>query len=338
MTLDNLVGQQEVKRFLLESLQADRIGHAYLFSGPDGIGKKTFAEYFSYYLTCQNSQVDPCGSCKCCALNKAETNPDIIRIQRQEKKATIGVSDVRFVQEEVMTAPTQSRRKIFIFENAEKMTIQAQNALLKILEEPPSNVIMILLSSNNNQIIDTIKSRIVKIEFKRYTDDEIKWVFKEKYPEKEIDEDILCEYADGIIGRALSMVTIEEYKKACNEIIDGLELLYSKKGKAICEFESKFAANAENKEIYFFILISIMRDIMILGRYGRRVPIQNAQYADRLAHICEKIDYHKAKGCVEIINKAWQMLSKNVNYKLATDMLVIRLQEEIYGKGSRCSI
>lgn len=330
MTFDKLIGQQEVKHFLLESIRADRVGHAYLFNGVEGIGRKTFAECFARYITCQNGSMNPCGKCESCTLSITQNNPDIIWFRKDEKKATIGVKEIRSVQDYVATSPSYSKYKVIIFENAEKMTLQAQNALLKVLEEPPVYVVMILISSNNSQILDTVKSRTIKVDFKRYSNKEIIDAFRSKYPKSDISDVLLCEYADGIMGRALSITNSDDYVKMCADIIGGISSLCSGRGIALCEFEALIANNAKQKELFFFILLSIFRDVMVVSRYGKEARVQNAQEVKNIYNLCDKIDYHKAKKCVEIVNHTWQTVNKNVYYKIASDLLAVKLQEVLY--------
>ena len=122
MTFQDLIGQEQVKQLLIESIQTERIGHAYMFCGPEGIGRRTMAECFAGALVCSAGGVIPCGQCQRCVLLKSGTNPDVIHIRKQEGKASIGVEEVRLVQEEVSTAPQFGKYKVLIFENAEKMT------------------------------------------------------------------------------------------------------------------------------------------------------------------------------------------------------------------------
>lgn len=314
---------------MIESIQTKRIGHAYIFCGPDGIGRRTMAECFSRSLTCAEMGDRPCGRCESCVLNENGTNPDIIYIRRKENKATIGVDDVRLIQEEVLTAPRFGAYKVIVFENAEKMTVQAQNALLKTLEEPPEYIIMILISSNNSQILDTVKSRAVSVEFKRYSDSEILEAYK-KQRKEEIDSRILCEYADGIIGRALSVADSNEYGDICNKITDNLKLLYEGGGRALCDFQNLFAEYSDKRELFFFILYSILRDISVAAGYRRSIPLQNVQVEDKIYRLSDCIGYHRATECLALVNKSWRMTGQNVNYKLMADALAIRIQEVIH--------
>lgn len=330
MTFQDLIGQEQVKQLLIESIQTGRIGHAYMFCGPEGIGRKTMAECFAGALLCSSGGVVPCGQCQGCVLLKSGTNPDVIHIRKQEGKASVGVEEVRLVQEEISTAPQFGKYKVLIFENAEKMTVQAQNALLKTLEEPPPYIVMILISSNNSQILDTVKSRSVKVDFKRYTNSEIMEAYKRKSSES-TDSRLLCEYADGIIGRALSMAGSDEYGKICDRIVDGLKELSGGSGRALCNFQNLFAEYSEKKELFFFTLYSILRDISVAAAYGRKTALQNAQTVDKIYAISDCVGYHKAVKCLEQVNKSWRMAGQNVNYKLMADALSIRIQEVFYG-------
>lgn len=330
MTFKDLIGQENVKNLLIESIQTGRVGHAYMFCGPEGIGRKTMAKCFAEVLTCNKNGTEICGVCEACVLNKSGTNPDIINIKRQEGKATIGVEDVRLVQDEISTAPQFGKYKVIIFESAEKMTVQAQNALLKTLEEPPQYIVLILISSNNSQILDTVKSRSVKIDFKRYTDSEIMEAFRREKPMQEIDSSLLCEYSDGIIGRTLSMASSQEHEEISQKIISALQSLQRGGGRALCDFENLMAEYAEKKELFFFTLYSVLRDIAVLAGFGKAATLQNAGQSKEIHSLYDVIGYHKAMKCIELVGKSWRMAGQNVNYKLMADSLAIRMQEVIH--------
>ena len=335
MTFQDFIGQEHVKNLLSDHIRDGRIGHAYIFCGPEGIGRKSMAYCFAEALTCKNGGILPCGSCESCVLNHSKTNPDIITIRQQEGKATIGVDEVRSVQEEVSTAPQYGKYKILIFEHAEKLTVQAQNALLKTLEEPPAFVVMILVTSNLSVMLDTVKSRSVRVDFQRNTDSEVLEAFTRAHGNIAVDRRILCEYADGIIGRALMMADFAWYDKVCGEILSCLSALPSGGGQALCAFENLFAAAQDQKEIYFFTLYSLLRDIAVLDRYGGSVPLQNTQVSDRIQELSRTLGYHRALGCMKQVDHAWKLIGQNVNYKLAVDALAIHIQEVIHGTSSR---
>lgn len=331
MTFKDLIGQKQVKQLLTESIQTGRIGHAYMFCGPDGIGRRTMARCFAETLTCSANAAEPCGTCEACVLNANSTNPDVLVIQKQDGKATIGVEEVRLVQDEISTAPQFGRYKVIIFENAEKLTVQAQNALLKTLEEPPPYIVMILISSNNLQILDTVKSRSVKVDFKRYTDKEILEAYGRVKKDGNVDDKLLCEYADGIIGRALSMANTGEQEEICRAVANGMLALFRGGGRALCEFQKIMADYAEKKELLFFTVYSVLRDAAMYAGYGRSVAMQNINETHTICRLSEAIGYHKAMKAIEYVGKAWRMAGQNVNYKLMADSLTIRIQEVFHG-------
>lgn len=331
MTFKDLIGQEQVKQLLTESIQTGRIGHAYMFCGPDGIGRRTMARCFAETLTCSANAAEPCGTCEACVLNANSTNPDVLVIRKQDGKATIGVEEVRLVQDEISTAPQFGRYKVIIFENAEKLTVQAQNALLKTLEEPPPYIVMILISSNNLQILDTVKSRSVKVDFKRYTDKEILEAYGRVKKDGNVDGKLLCEYADGIIGRALSMANTGEQEEMCRVVVNGMLALSRGGGRALCEFQKIMADYAEKKELLFFTVYSVLRDAAMYAGYGRNVAMQNINETRAICLLSEAIGYHKAMKAIEHVGKAWRMAGQNVNYKLMADSLTIRIQEVFHG-------
>lgn len=331
MAFQDLIGQEQVKRLLSENIQTGRVGHAYLFCGPEGIGRKTMARCFAEALTCETGGADPCGACEACILNRSGTNPDIVWIRQQEGKASVGVEDVRSVQEEIATAPRFGKYKILLFEHAEKLTVQAQNALLKTLEEPPPYIVMILISSNNALMLDTVRSRSVRIDFKRNTDGEVVEAFERVHGAGTIDKHILCEYADGIIGRALLMADPAQYETVCSRILQCLRELPGGGGRALCSFENLLAEYAGQKELFFFTLYSLFRDIALFARYGEAAALQNRQAANQIRSLSAAVGYHNAMECVGQIGRAWRLVGQNVNYKLAADALAIRIQEVVHG-------
>lgn len=334
MTFDDIIGQEQVKRILTENIKTGRIGHAYLFCGPDGVGRKLMAGCFAEAVTCEhcseNGTEVPCGVCEACILNKNSSNPDIITVRPQEGKASVGVEDVRAAQDEILTAPQYGRYKVFLFEHAEKMTPQAQNALLKTLEEPPPYVIIILMTSSSSLMLDTVRSRSVRIDFKRNTDAEVIEAFERASAAKARDTRLLCEYADGIIGRALEMADPEGYDRICDSILDCLKEIPKGGGRALCRMENLFSEYTDRKDIFFFTLYSLFRDIAMSARYKDAV-LQNTRSENEIRKLGMAIGYHKAMDCIESIGNTWQLVSRNVNYKLAADSLSIRLQEVING-------
>ncbi len=169
--IEQIVGQEHIKKALANAIQMDRISHAYLFTGPRGTGKTSTARIFAKSLNCESGPtISPCSDCENCRNITNSIPIDVIEIDAASNRS---VSDADDIIQKVALAPVQSRYKIYIIDEVHMLTNQAFNALLKTLEEPPKNVIFILATTEVHKVLDTIKSRCQRFDFKRITTDDI---------------------------------------------------------------------------------------------------------------------------------------------------------------------
>ncbi|WP_157463612.1 DNA polymerase III subunit gamma/tau, partial [Deinococcus pimensis] len=167
---DEVVGQEHVKDVLRAALERGRVGHAYLFSGPRGVGKTTTARLIAMTANCERDGVKPCGECPSCLMVRAGSHPDVLEIDAASNNS---VDDVRDLREKVGLAAMRGGKKIYILDEAHMMSRAAFNALLKTLEEPPSHVIFVLATTEPEKILPTILSRCQHYRFRRLSDVEI---------------------------------------------------------------------------------------------------------------------------------------------------------------------
>lgn len=169
--LEEVVGQEHIKKALTNSITTNKISHAYLFTGPRGTGKTSTARIFAKSLNCvEGPTVHPCGKCGNCIDITNSTPMDVIEIDAASNRS---VEDAQHILERVMYAPVNSRYKIYIIDEVHMLSTTAFNALLKTLEEPPKNVIFILATTEVHKVLDTIKSRCQRYDFRRITTDDI---------------------------------------------------------------------------------------------------------------------------------------------------------------------
>lgn len=169
--IEQIVGQEHIKKALANAIQMDRISHAYLFTGPRGTGKTSTARIFAKSLNCEKGPtISPCSECENCKNITNSIPIDVIEIDAASNRS---VNDADEIIQKVALAPVQSRYKIYIIDEVHMLTNQAFNALLKTLEEPPKNVIFILATTEVHKVLDTIKSRCQRFDFKRITTDDI---------------------------------------------------------------------------------------------------------------------------------------------------------------------
>ena len=176
MIFKDIIGNEKNKELLKRIIDTNNIAHSYMFVGKESIGKLLFAKEFA--ILCLN-QEKPCYKCKSCIEFDSYNNPDFIILQPEEN--SIKIDQIRELTKKVYEKPVVSNKKVYIINDSDCMTKEAQNCLLKTLEEPPEYVTIILIASSENLFLPTIKSRCTKIQFKNLTKEELAEVLKQKY-------------------------------------------------------------------------------------------------------------------------------------------------------------
>ena len=200
MAFNNIIGNDKNKSLLCNAIENNNILHSYMFYGVEGIGKLLFAKEFSKMIFCEQEHDKPCNKCVKCIQFDSSNNPDFQIIKPDGK--VIKIDQIRNMQEKVQEKPMGAQKKVFIIQDAEKMTKEAQNCLLKTLEEPPSYIVIILVVSNESSILNTVKSRCMKIKFENLKNQEIEQYFQKN----NIDMDKnLIELCDGSIEKAIML-------------------------------------------------------------------------------------------------------------------------------------
>lgn len=196
---ERLLGNDETKSRIARAIESSTLAHAFLIGGPSGSGKTTLALEMAAAINCEkasdNSSPLPCGVCSSCRRIYDGNFPDLKFLSKKKDKATIGVDEVKDFREDMFLSSTEADKKIYVIDDAECMTVEAQNALLKVLEEPPSAVIIIMLATECDRILTTIKSRVQYIPMSRFT-------------EKELAERLI---ADSSAARAMSVEDRERF-------------------------------------------------------------------------------------------------------------------------------
>ena len=221
-TIEQIVGQEHIKKALANAIQMDRISHAYLFTGPRGTGKTSTARIFAKSLNCEKGPtVSPCNSCENCKNITNSIPIDVIEIDAASNRS---VSDADDIIQKVALAPVQSRYKIYIIDEVHMLTNQAFNALLKTLEEPPKNVIFILATTEVHKVLDTIKSRCQRFDFKRITTDDISKHLRYIADEEKINitEDALFYIAQNSAGGMRDSIALLDQLSILNSSKDAI--------------------------------------------------------------------------------------------------------------------
>ena len=289
----NIIGHEKVKTKLEKIITSESISHAYLFSGKEGIGKRTLAIEFAKSVMCiESSNFDYCGKCESCLTFGSGNDFKIIA----PTKNVIKVDEIREFCSELFLKPTQTTHKVFIIDDAECMNEQAQNALLKVLEEPPLYATIILITSNKEKLLNTIKSRVVDIQFDFLSADEIKQFLELK--NVEYTEDAI-RYANGSLKKALDFVNDELFDVA-KEVA---KLLETKDFLAVNRKFEEIKADKKLKASIVMILEKTMQIFFMKFKTDKNYDYKN----------------------IEIIEETIQKIKRNANVDLALDSLMVEL-------------
>lgn len=300
---NNIIGNEEKKKVLKNIIDSNNISHSYIFSGIAGIGKFLFAKEFAKAILCLSPNKKPCNQCRACESFENSNNPDIIIIDEQEE--SIKTDQIKELTSNVLEKPIQGNKKIYIINNSENMTKEAQNSLLKTLEEPPEYVIIILITNNENLLLNTIKSRCIKINFSKLSDNEIKQYFNQRL---EKIEDKMIKAFGGSIETALKLKDKSEIYETVKETFSNIENMNEL--QILCIKDTIF----KDKEEVYSILDYI-----------------NTLFYDKIISDVQNVSRYEE--CIKIIEKTKQRLRKNSNYDMTIDNALFAIERSLNSNG-----
>ena len=323
----DVIGHNEIIEYIQNAVKMDKVSHAYIMNGQKGSGKKMLADLFTRTLQCEGEGVEPCGECRSCRQADGNNQPDIIKVTH-EKPNSISVDDIRMqVNNDILIKPYSSKYKIYIIPEADKMTVQAQNALLKTIEEPPSYAVIFLLTENAEVLLPTIRSRCVMLKLRNIKDKLIKKYLMEEMEIPDYKADICTAFAQGNMGRAIMLATSEHFNEIKEEAVQLLKYINDMELYEIVEAIKRI--NNYKLEItdYLDIIMIWYRDILL---YKATKDVDGVVFADQLNYIKErasKSSYEGIEKILDSIEKAKTRLKANVNFDLVMELLLLTIKE-----------
>ncbi|WP_315116798.1 DNA polymerase III subunit delta' [uncultured Clostridium sp.] len=310
--MDYIIGHDHIKNQIINSINSERFSHAYLICGEDGIGKSLIAKGIA------------------CLLLGKEPNreyADIIECKISKNKKSIGVEEIRNIIEETNTKPYEGDKKVIIIYNSELMTIQAQNAFLKTLEEPPRGVFIIMLCEEAENVLDTIKSRCQVYKLNHLSNDEMKQFLTSKYPHLNEEElKIISVISDYIPGRGEKYIENSNLKEIRDNVLSILNSLANKDLDILSYEEILVKYKSTWKETLTWFL-SYARDIMIYKEIGESSLMINLDKLDHIKNLAEVFSFTQLNDIMEIIKDTRDKLESNVNTSLVFDTMLLKMQE-----------
>jgi len=320
MSFSAIKGQDRPIEMLRKAIREETVAKAYLFSGPDGIGKKQVALTLAAALNCQEGGDDACGKCNSCLKIKNNQHPDLHLIK--DENNSIKIDQIRELERRISLKPYEARIKVYIIDNAHNLTAESSNALLKTLEEPPRDSVIILVSSKPTLLFKTIISRCQSIRFYPLIRKDLENLLKSDYGLDSLEAHFLAYFCEGRAGGAMRLKEAGFYHEK-NKVIDEFALGH---GAGISG-----TLSLENRDLFrqdINILVSWFRDIYLLKFGMSENRVINFDRRRELAKITDKYSLIELKGTFDFLSDVLLRLDQNVNVKL----LISNLRAELWKK------
>ncbi|MCM1145987.1 MAG: DNA polymerase III subunit, partial [Lachnoclostridium sp.] len=296
----DIIGQEQLKEHLQNAISMNKVSHAYIINGERSSGKEFIAKVFATALQCEKGGVEPCGECHSCKQAASGNQPDIIFVSH-DKPNTIGVEDIRTqINGDIAIKPYSSPRKVYIMNEGEKMTVQAQNALLKTLEEPPEYAVILILTANVDSLLPTVLSRCVVLNMKPVPDNQVKKYLMEELAVPDYKANICVAFARGNIGKAKMLATSEEFEKVKEEAVTLVKYINDMEISEIVKAIKKISEYKFDVTDYLDILSVWYRDVLL---FKATKDANSLIFKDELQYIRKVADRSTYEG-IETIVKA----------------------------------
>lgn len=323
----DIIGQEQIKEHLQNALTTGKVSHAYIINGEKSSGKEFIAKIFAMALQCEQGGTEPCNECRSCKQTLSKNQPDIIYVSH-EKPNSIGVDDIRVqVNNDVAIKPYSSKFKVYIISEAEKMTPQAQNAILKTLEEPPAYAVIILLVSNINTLLPTILSRCVVLNMKPVRDALVKKYLMEELQVPDYKAEVCVAFARGNVGKAKMLAASEEFENVKAEALSLLKYIKDMEIQEIVAAIKKINEYKLEVSDYLDIMAIWYRDVLLFKATNDVNHIVFREEIQALRKVAARSSYEGIENVIKALETAKKRLDANVNFDLAMELLLLEVQE-----------
>ena len=342
-------GYDELKDYIYKRIITGKVAHAVLLVGDAGSGKRTMAKRLARTIQCENvvkrvedhsakpEDIVPCDKCHSCLQAISGNNPDIITIDRLDGKKKISVDDIREkLINDITVKPYSCRFKVYIIVGAENLTVEAQNAILKTLEEPPEYAMIMLLASTEKLLLPTVVSRCEVVNIPPMPDDQVEEYFKIHFGD---DPDVTPEdirfaeaFADGKIGRGSITFTNPDFRKLKRDV---LEVVLNIEDLTLNEMMGYVRRADYYNELgidYFFDLMMLWyRDLLLFESTRDANGLLFKEYLTDISRQAQTLSYEGIDRITDAINKARERLHSNVSFELVMELLFLTISDCMKG-------
>ena len=323
----DVLGHEQTIAHMKKAIELGKVSHAYIINGEKGSGKKLLAGIFAQTLQCEKKGTEPCMQCQSCHQAVSMNQPDIIRVTH-EKPNTISVEDIRTqLNGDIQIKPYSSRYKIYIVADADLMTVQAQNALLKTIEEPPAYAVILLLANNADRLLPSILSRCVRLNLKAVRDQDIREYLMDKMKIPDYQADVSLKFAQGNVGKAVQLASSETFAAMKDE---ALSLLHETDRMELYELMDavKKISDYKNDIDSFLDIVTIwLRDVLMFKATQDANSLIFREDLSAITARARKSSYEGLEEMIQAVDRARARLKANVNFDLVLELLLLTIKE-----------
>ena len=336
--MERALGQNHIYEHFKNAIAAGKLSHAYILHGERGMGKLNIAKEAAKAIQCESNAPEKtdktgeaCGQCKSCHQAESDNQPDIKYVTPAKK--TLGVDDIREqINDDALIKPYGSPYKIYIIPKSDTMTVQAQNALLKTIEEPPSYAIFILLAANTDAFLPTILSRCVMLNARTVAEGEIVDELKSKYGVGDYDAKVAASFAGGNIGKAEKLISSDSFKDSKNSVTDlvrdvangGMEAI----AKAVKDLND-YKDDKEGLRDYLDMIRVWFGDVL---KYKSTKDVNDLVFQESLTEIkqlADHISFENLNGIMDEIYNAEGRIKSNVGFDSNMEVMLLGIKERL---------
>lgn len=327
---NDIIGQSQLTDNLKNAVKHNKISHAYLIQGEKLSGKKMIADIFARALQCEADGSKPCNCCRACRQSMNGNNPDIIYVEH-DKPNVISVDNVRQqINGDIVIKPYSSSHKIYIVDEAEKMNVQAQNALLKTLEEPPEYAVILLLAVRAEAMLPTILSRCVVLNIKPASDAAIRTYLMDKAKIPDYRVGICASFARGNVGRAVQLASNDDFDDMKSEVLDIMKRIPDMEINQIAERVKNIAEEKKKEKLdiddYLDLCFTWYRDVLLYKACRDAEHIIFREELSEISKAAARYSYEGIERIIRSIDRARSRISANVNFDLTMELMFMEMK------------
>jgi len=325
----DILGNEDIIGHFKNAIKSNKVSHAYILNGEKGMGKKTIAKAFAMTLQCEENGEEACLKCHSCLQALSGNHPDIIWVTH-EKPASIGVEDIREqVINDIQVKPYSGKYKVYIVDEAVKLTPAAENAFLKTMEEPPDYAVIILLADNVNMFLPTILSRCIVMNMKPLSEQTIKKYLMSKYEIPDYQAEIAAAFSGGNLGKAIVLASSERFNEIRSQVVHFLKYIEEMETYDIIDAVKNVAEYKLDIQDYIDLMVIWFRDILL---YKATKDVGGLLFKDEYSHINKQainMSYENIDNVLKAMEKAKTRLKANVNFDLVLELMFLEIKDNI---------